>query len=153
MSMEQLSEGLRIVEANRSRGFFAGARDPALIAAAESALGGAFPPTYREFLQRLGAGNFGASEFYGVIDDNFDDSEVPNGIWLTLRERTDSKLPKSLVVIGSTGDGGYYCLGLENGRETPVVVFDPGTPAAQQLPEVVAKDFGEFFLSEVRSRL
>ena len=153
MSMEELNEGIRIVEANRSRGFFAGPRDPALITAAESALGGTFPPTYRAFLRHLGAGNFGASEFYGVIDDNFEDSEVPNGIWLTLRERTDSKLPKSFAVIGSTGDGSYYCLGLENGQETPVVVLDPGIPAAQQRPEVVAKDFGEFFLNEVRARL
>ncbi len=58
--MEELNEGIRIVEANRSRGFFAGPRDPALITAAESALGGTFPPTYRAFLRHLGAGNFGA---------------------------------------------------------------------------------------------
>jgi hypothetical protein len=154
MSLPNFATALRLVESNCSRGFFAGPRDPALIAAAESALGGKFPPSYREFLKTLGAGNFGSAEFYGVIDDNFEDSEVPNGIWLTLRERVDSKLPHALVVVGSTGDSAYYCLELSDIGETSVVVYYPGLPAQKQAkPEIIAPDFGSFFLQQVQAQL
>lgn len=154
MSLQNLNAGLLLVESNRSRGFFAGPRPPALIDAAEAALGGVFPPSYREFLKTLGAGNFGSSEFYGLIDDNFEDSEVPNGIWLTLRERVDSTLPSALAVVGTTGDGAYYCLEMSGGRETPVIVYHPGIPAQKQTkPEVVAPDFGTFFLQQIQAQL
>jgi hypothetical protein len=154
MSLQNLNAGLRLVESNRSRGFFAGPRTPALVDAAEAALGGKFPASYREFLKTLGAGNFGSAEFYGVIDDNFDDSEVPNGIWLTLRERVDSKLPPALAVVGSTGDGAYYCLELSDARETPVIVYHPALPAQKQTkPEVIAPDFGTFFFQQIQAQL
>jgi hypothetical protein len=153
MGMLDLTQGLRIIESNPARGFFAGPRDPALIAAAESALGRTFPPTYREFLQRLGAGSFGAFEFYGVTTSNFDNAKVPNGIWLTLSQRKHAKLPQDLLIIGDTGDGAYYCLKLQNGKEeAPVIIYEPGLPIEQQRFETVAKDFGEFFANQSRDQ-
>ncbi len=151
MSMADLTRAFSLVEASPSRSFFAGPRDPELVLAAENVLGGRLPPTYREFVSRLGAGNFGSFEAYGVIDDNFEHSAVPNGVWLTLNERRGSSLPKELVVIGSTGDGSYYCIELRDGEESPVIVYQPGFPAHQQHNEVVAKDFGELFLNQIRS--
>jgi hypothetical protein len=152
MGMQELTEGLRIVEGNRYRAFFAGPRDPALVAVAEYALGGKFPATYRHFLGRLGAGNFGAFEFYGVTTDNFENATVPNGIWLTLKQRKLNRLPQNLAIVGATGDGAYYCIELQNGQETPVIIYQPGLPAAQQSPQVVANDFGGFFFNEVRQQ-
>jgi len=153
MSMVDLQEALGLVAANPSQGVFAGPRDAALVASAERALGGNLSPTYREFVTRLGAGNFGAFEVYGVIDQKFEDSSVPNGVWLTLNERGESGLPEKLVIVGSTGNGDYYCVELRGGDESPVTVYQPGSPPDRQHGEQVAQDFGEFFLGGVRAEL
>lgn len=153
MSMAELVSAMDIIFANPNQGFFVGPRDSNLIAKAESALGGALPPTYREFVRRLGAGGFGSCEIYGVIDDEFEHSAVPNGVWLTLNERRESGLPKELFIVGSTGDGDYYCLEMRNGQESPVIVYRPGLPMHQQAREKVAEDFGEFFLGCVREQV
>lgn len=149
MSMADLQEALRIVAANPSRGSFAGPRDSALVVSAERALGGRLPPTYREFVTKLGAGNFGAFEIYGVINDEFEDSVVPNGVWLTLSERHENGFPNELMIIGSTGDGNYYCIELGEGDESPVTIYQLGLPADRQLRERVAHDFGEFLLEGI----
>ena len=119
MTMQNLLEGFKIIEANPNRGFFAGSRDSGLIAAAENALGCRFPPTYREFLSRLGAGNLGAFEFYGITTGNFESGKVPNGIWLTLKHHRAGRVPSNLLVIGDTGDGSYYCIELRTAGLRP----------------------------------
>jgi antitoxin YobK len=153
MSMKDLTEAIDIVEANKGLGFFAGPRDSALIAAAEESLGAKFPPTYREFLQRFGAGNSGSFEIYGITNGNFQNATVPNGIWLTLKQRSDCNISPSLVVIGDSGDGGYYAIELCAGHEGPVVLYYPGQTATQQRPQRVATDFGEYFSAGVREQL
>jgi antitoxin YobK len=121
-----------------------------LVEKAETALGGRFPPTYRKFVSQLGAGNFGSFEVYGVVDGEFRDAAIPNGIWLTLNERRESGLPSEFMIVGSTGDGAYYCVEIGIDQEAPVIVWEPGSPTYQQAVEVVASDFGEFFLSHIR---
>jgi hypothetical protein len=153
VSMADLQEALRLIATSPGQGFFAGPRDATLVASAERALGGNLPPTYREFVTKLGAGNFGAFEVYGVIEDKFEDSSVPNGVWLTLNERRESGLPEKLVIVGSTGDGDYYCVELRGGEESPVTVYQPGSPPDRQHGEQVAQDFGDFFLGGVRAEL
>lgn len=152
MSMADLQEALRLIATNAGRGFFAGPRDPALVASAERVLGG-LSPTYREFVKKLGAGNFGAFEIYGVVDEEFEDSSVPNGVWLTLNERRENGLPSELIVIGSTGDGDYYCIEQRGGEESPVLIYETGVPPERQRGEEVAQDFGEFLLSGVRDEI
>ena len=146
MSMQNFTDALNIIERTPGRSRFAGARAESLITAAEERLGLKFPPIYQEFLLRLGAGNFGSREFYGVIDDDFDDSAIPDGIWYTLNERNDG-LPPELVVVGATGDGGLYCLDMGEAGEAPVVIYEPPGSVRKR----VADDFGAFFLEEVRS--
>ena len=149
MSMTDLTTAMGILAASPSVGFFVGPREPTLIAKAENALGGELPPTYREFVRQLGAGAFGSFEVYGVVNDQFEHSTVPNGVWLTLNERRESSFPHELVIIGSTGDGDYYCLELRCGQESPVIIYQPGLPPHQQSAEKVAEDFGKFFLNHV----
>lgn len=153
MSMADLQEALRLIAGNASRGFFAGPRDPALVAAAERALGGDLSPTYGEFVKKLGAGNFGTFEIYGVVDDEFEDSSVPNGVWLTLNERRENGLSSKLIIVGSTGDGDYYCIEQRGGEESPVIVCQTGVPLERQHGEEVAQDFGEFLLYRVRDEI
>ncbi len=153
MGMADVHEALRLIAANADRGFFAGPRDSALISSAERALGGQLPPTYREFVKKLGAGNLGAFEIYGVINGDFDESSVPNGVWLTLNERRENNLPNDLIVIGSTGDGDYYCVKQSYDTDGPVIVYQTGLPAERQSYEEIAEDFGEFLLNGVRDEI
>jgi len=132
---------------------FVGERPIELVRESERELGVIFPPSYRQFLLDFGAGNFGYFEIYGVIDNNFFHSSVPNGIWLTLLERTDSSLPNNLVIIAATGDGDYYCLDCSNisGEEAPVILYSPSSNII--LKGEIAKSFGQFLYNIVNSQL
>jgi hypothetical protein len=147
--MSDLEKAFEIIEEGSDLADFEGPKDEKLVAAAEKALGLKFPPTYRRFLLELGAGSFGGAEIYGVIDGNFTDSSVPNGIWLTLQEREESQLPAILVVVAATGEGGYDCLDVRGAGEAKVVLFAPGSKS--QTLEVEAEDFGAFLLDQVRA--
>jgi hypothetical protein len=147
MGMSEFEQALDAVrDSDRAR--FVGPRDPGLVSAAEDALGVALPPTYRRFVTELGAGSVGGREFYGAIDDNFVDSSIPDGIWLTLDERERFGFPEHLVIVGDTGMGEYYVLDTSEAGaagECPVVVWVAGQSQEGDPLEVVAADFGSFF--------
>jgi antitoxin YobK len=152
LSVEDLEHALHVIAKWQDDAFFAGERAEELVARAEDALGVRFPPTYRRFVRELGAGSFGSREFYGVIDDDWADSAVPDGIWYTLSEREEG-LSDRFVVVGAVGDGTLYALDTArapDGGEAPVVVVDPGAP---DLDEDVAPDFGTFFRQQIDEEL
>jgi hypothetical protein len=152
--MQDFANAVALMESAKDLMYFVGPRDQSLIEAAEKAIGSRFPPTYREFVARYGAGNFGAFEIDGVIDANFYNSSVPNGIWLTLKRRRSGDLPIDLLAVGDDGMGGYYCIELLDGKEGHVIVCEPGAAPPDKLPrEFIANDFGEFLLSGVLARL
>jgi hypothetical protein len=116
------------------------------IIAAESSLGIKFPPSYREFLQRFGAGTIGFYEIFGLSE-----TEGPNDppLWRnvvkeTLRSRKSAKgtIPDAYVVFTSDGQGCRFFLDTskpdENG-ESPVIGWGPGVEG-----DVVATTFLEF---------
>lgn len=152
MSMKDLEEAFELVEHNDDQADFDGPKSDNLLKKAEQTLGLPFPATYRTFLSRLGCGDIAGAEFYGVIKDDFENSAPPDAIWLTLRQRQIGQVPSSLIIVGSSGNGGYYGLDSSvstSGGEHPVVEWWPG-PKQQS---TVAKDFGEFFLRSVRKAL
>jgi hypothetical protein len=100
---------------------------------------------YRRFLEELGCGDIAGEEFFGIIGDDFVNSSVPNGVWVTLTER-DSGLPPSLVVV-AVGDGSLFVLDTsrrDSDGESPVLLWRPGQQDTDAL-ERVTGDFGEFF--------
>lgn len=150
--MADLETALWLIRSRPNLAGFVGERDETLVATAEAALGRPFPPTYRRFVKELGAGGFGSFEFYGVIDDDFEHSAVPNGVWGTLQARRYG-LPEELILVADAGYGGIeYALDTaeqDEEGECPVVTWTArGTPR-----EVVAADFGEFLLGNVRQQL
>jgi antitoxin YobK len=152
MSMKDLEEAFGLIEHNHDQADFDGPKSDKLLNKAEQRLGLLFPATYRTFLSRLGCGDIAGAEFYGVIKDDFENSAVPDAIWLTLRQRQIAQAPLSLIIVGSTDNGGYFALDssvTSNDGENPVVEWWPG-PKTQL---AVAKDFGEFFLRSVREAL
>lgn len=150
MSMSELLQAFDLAEANSGDADFDGPKDEKLIRSAEQALGLSFPTTYREFLLRLGCGDIMGLEFYGVINGDFENSSIPDAIWLTLDQRKSSSLPLNLVLIAETGEGGYYALDIQetSTEESEVVEWTPGTGASL---ESVSSDYGAFFLERITS--
>jgi len=142
----------RALIAEAGGGDFEGPKPEALVARAEAALGLVFPPSYRQFLLELGCGSVGGFEVYGLVDDDFTHSAVPDAIWLTLEERRNVGLDPRYVVIGTLGDGTLDCLDtvhLDREGEAPVVQLS----AEGEDPVKLADSFGEYFLTEVESAL
>ncbi|CAN7328376.1 SMI1/KNR4 family protein [Phenylobacterium sp. LjRoot164] len=118
-------------------GDFVGPRDERMVAQAEAALGGEFPPSFREFTRQLGAGSYGSFEVYGLIDNTFG-GPGPDAVWVTLSERHNGSVPNDAVIVGDSGDGGWYWerLGAEDG---PIFLTSAGG-ATQQ----VASSFADY---------
>ena len=156
MSMQDYETAVFLMNQHPEKMDFCGPRPESLVREAEQALGLNFSPIYRRFLLEFGAGNFGAEEIYGVTHSNFTKSAVPNGIWMTLKSRKETKypLPDNLIVIANDGTGIDFCLRhTTDGLEPRVITFIVGIPAAQQRPELIAEDFGQFFLERVQFEL
>jgi antitoxin YobK len=152
VSLEDYRFGRDLIEAHADEADFEGERSEQLVEQAEAALGRAFPPSYRAFVRELGAGDIGGEEFYGIVDEDFENSGVPDAIWLTLRHRGSSNLPDSMILVGDTGDGSYYAL--ETARadaagEAPVVVWTPGAWRPEDDHEQIAPSFGSFFADAI----
>lgn len=152
MSMESLKKAFEIINSfDPLESDFSGEQSDDLILKAEKALGFTFPPTYRYFVKNYGCGDFRGLEIYGVVSDNFVDSRIPNGIWLTLKKRKQFNIPHSVLIISDTGDGYYYVIDTSKKNadgESPVFVWfvDKSPPT-----EKVNEDFGDFFLEQVTS--
>ena len=153
MGTAEVLEGLDLVERSPDRSYFLGARDDEIVSAVEQELGLQFPPSYRMFVRRLGAGSFGSSEFYGVIDRDIAESGIPDAAWVTLRMRSEGGLAPTFLVVGSDGMGAYYVLDAAKdigAHESPVYVWEPGRSSSQSSLEVLAEDFGSYFLDVAR---
>jgi antitoxin YobK len=151
MSMEDLDRVLELVHEHEDEGTFAGPRG-ALLPAAEEALGHPLPPTYRRFIEELGAGDLAGVEIYGVIDDDFENSSVPDAIWFSLTERKDNELPEGLVLVMQEVAGFYAALdtrGIAPGGEAPVVAWFQGPETADRL----ADDFGAYVREQLENAL
>jgi antitoxin YobK len=156
LSLEDYREAASLISAHSDSARFGGERAADLVERAEAALGVRFPPSYRAFVRELGAGHIAGEEFYGITGDEFVDSSVPNGIWLTLREREDSGLPEHLVIVYEDGEGDYYALDTSEGGnegENPLVRWVPGASQPDDDLEPVAEDFGTFFRARVQEGL
>ena len=150
MSIEDIATARRLIEANAEDADFDGPKDPALVAAAERALGVTFSPSYREFLTTMGCGSVAGFEVYGIINDDFENSSVPDMVWVTRRNRPRG-LPENYLIIGDSGDGGHLVLDAAAGRadgEHPVLLWQRSGAT-----EVLGQDFGRFFLAEVQAAL
>jgi hypothetical protein len=151
MSMDDLRQALDLISEREDEADFVGPRGE-LIDAAEQTLGHPLPPTYRTFLSELGAGDIAGLEVYGIVDDDFENSSVPDAIWLTIDERGDDGLPEGLVPIMQDYDGSFAAIDMRRAGpdgEAPVVAWFPG----QDDVEPLADDFGAFLLERLRDAL
>ncbi len=157
MGMAELQAALKLIASHPERSHFVGPRSEALVDAAETALGVILPPSYREFLLKLGAGAFGSEEVYGVIREDIVNSGIPDAFWLTLRARKEWPLPPSMVVVYFDGGTGYFVLDTtrrDASAESPLLLWYPDLSSrGGRGQEIVALDFGSFLLETVESEL
>jgi hypothetical protein len=147
MSMTHYEQAVRLIEEHE--GDFEGPKSEAFVAKAEAALDLVFPPTYRRFLRELGCGDIGGLEIYGIVDDDFVNSSVPDGIWLTLENRKVIRLNPAVIIISDVGDGTFYGIDTSERNaegESPVRIYSVNG----EYSEKEADDFGAFLLKEVR---
>ena len=148
MSIEKYQQARQLIE-DAGGGDFEGPKPEALVARAETALGLTFPPSYRRFLLEMGCGDINGLEIYGLINDKFENSTVPNGIWLTLNERRGIGLHPSYVLIGEGGEGTLYALDTRQaGKGGEALVLRLSVDGKQI--ERVAESFGDYFLEAVQ---
>ena len=153
MSMKDLDRALAIVAEHGGQASFVGPRSEIVVRSAEKALGLKLPPTYRRFLRELGAGSFGAAEIYGVVDIDFENSAVPDAVWVTVGARENDDLPADLVVVGHEDDE-ITCLQIRpEAEEGPVMVINAGEDPERVGTRTAAEDFGAYLLSRVEEEL
>ena len=153
--MRDYEEALAFIEEHLDDADFE-AQPEERVARAEQELGLTFPPSYRRFLIEFGAGGVGGEEIYGLINDDFEDARPPQAIGLTRELRRDGQVADALVVIYNLGQGSYFAIDTGSagpGDEAPVVAFTPGVHMAGDELEVVASDFGAFFLETMRASI
>jgi hypothetical protein len=146
MSLKNLYLAFELIE--EMGGDFAGSKSDKLIQKAQEALGVNFPVSYTTFLKKYGCGSVNGIEIYGVIDDSFFDSCVPDAIWVTLEQRKFG-LPDYYVVVYNTGFGSLFSINtsiLNEFGESPVVSFNEDGE-----DEIIANDFGTFLLNELKT--
>jgi hypothetical protein len=152
MSLVTYQKAKQVIQTNEDIADFIGGRTNELIKLAEEKLDITFTGLYLNYLQTFGAGNFGAQEIYGIINDDFENSSVPDAIWYTLSERKAINLPNNLLIIYDTGSDELFCLDfnqLDEKKEPKVVSFVPGIELTKQRYEIIANDFGDFLLDLV----
>jgi antitoxin YobK len=148
---DDLKRAFHAIAANPGLSDFLGPVGDASIADAEASLSVKFPPTYRQFLKRYGAGSFGGQEIYGVVGRD----GVPDVVWTNLRLRESGELGKGTVAINAVGNGQLICLESraddDPQREQRVVAVWPGSE--DEGVEEVAPHFGAFLVDLVKTEL
>ena len=118
--------------------------DPSRITAAENLLSLKFPPSYKAFLNTLGAGGCASEEFYGITRCDLIEGVVPNAIGVTLDARKTRNMPESFIVVGDAGYGPKYVI------DTSQLVADGENPILfyhlNGLTEKLYDSFGDFML-------
>lgn len=156
MSTKTYQKAKKIILKNKDLADFEGKKSAKLITKAEAAVGLKFSGSYLDYLQTFGAGNFGSEEVYGIIDEDFEDSSVPDAIWYTLNLRKSINLPANFLAIYDTGSEEIFCLDFQStdaAGEPKVVALDLGYALDDQTIEVIADDFGDFLLELVEEEL
>jgi len=151
MTMHDYEAARDLLEQHRDRADFVGPRDPRLIERAESVLDVRFPPTYRRFLLEYGAGSFGGTEIYGVIDDDFEDASIPDGVWNALEHRRNETLPVHLFEFHVPGDGEAICLDFSAPGDEALVVG--AWPGSNERTEILFDDFGAWLMEAVEDEV
>src|SRR5437660_11543820 len=138
--MVSIAKAAEIIDAHPEMAEFAGGVPFEEIWVAEGSLGVSFPESYKEFLQKYGAGIFAGQAIYGL---GVPDTNLPNVVFATETLRTsDDFFPVDLEVIHDTGEGDILSLA------TSRMNADNECPVRQSIPVM---SFDEHMFEPIQS--
>ncbi|MCZ7416996.1 MULTISPECIES: SMI1/KNR4 family protein [unclassified Streptomyces] len=120
--------------------------DAGTMAAAESDLGVAFPPSYRRLIEEFGTWDITGEEFLGVYQTLAMGQKLLGSVAETLDARSQYGMPSDLIVVMFDGMGGLVVLDssqVNQEGEYPVLVWNPGVVDRESM-ERLGDDFGSF---------
>ena len=153
-----LKEAFALMEKNFSEEqiYNAGPKDQKLINSLEIILKIKFPVSYKEFIEKIGMGGPDSLLISG-IRTNMEQELASTGLgWSVLNDRENFNIPNHIIILDEIGDGSSYALDLSQmnaENECPVVIWPLNGYEDTPVLEVVAKDFGEFFLNMVKEEI
>lgn len=129
----------------------AGSKEFSLIDKAEAALGVHFPKSYREFLNKWGVFWFEGLEYYGVIDDDFENAGIPDVVWVNRQLRASEDFPNNLIVFSNRDGVQYWCMdtsAMNSNNECPIVLWDN---VRKKVAESFDISFTDFVVDELEA--
>jgi len=156
--IEKFQKSVNLIESNFTEGacFFDGPYAEADVQLSEKKLGITFPTSYRAFLKKYGNGGINAFDVSGLSKFNYNNTGTGGIIYETLKLRKDFAVPNHIITVSDTGDGSYYALDLSQmntENECPVVIWPLGGYEDTPVLELVAPDFGTWFLERVQEEI
>lgn len=133
-----------------------GSKANSFIIALEEFLNVKLPASYIQFVEKMGFGGANSLMVFGIVCKTVPELETSGVGWLNLKFRKDFDTPKHIFLINDVGDGSYYALDLsqmDEDNECPVVIWPLNGYEDTPVLEIVAKDFGEFFLNKVKEQI
>jgi len=156
MGMHDLHAAYTLIDRHPNLNHFRGRQSEAKIRGAETALGCLFPPTYRDFLRRLGGGGFGSVPFQYLSGRRYPDTTDEDLVGYVLRCRTDLGDPDYIISVCVPDFLLRACLDLryvDEGGEMPIVHWASFYTRPRKRHRRLAPDFGRFLLAKVRGAI
>ena len=158
MSMKDLQKGINLAEKffTKQENAFSTKKPPLLVDTAEQILGVKFPLTYRTFVETKGHGGPGNVFIPGIFENDLNKIKDSGVVWGVLEDRNGLGYPMHLIKLYDVGEGTTYCLDtsqMNEEGECPVVAWPLGGYEETPVLEVVAEDFGKFFLDMVHRQI
>lgn len=157
MVTERINEAIAILEKQEVSFECSGPKSIELIKKAEEILGCKLPESYCYFLEKLGNFHIGSFCIFGLLNNEINNVATSGFVWGVLNDRERFKQPKHLITLeDDLGDGAAYALDLSqmnDENECPVVIWPIGGYETTPVLEIVAPDFGTWFLNEVKEQI
>ncbi|WP_324616878.1 MULTISPECIES: SMI1/KNR4 family protein [Pseudomonas] len=107
-----------------------------------------FPPSYRAFLQKIGALAFAGDTYYGITKDGLTSNSVPCVAFATVKARFQNDADDGMVVIKSSGYGPIYSIdtsSVDSNGESPVI--ETGLSFKRDKDKIIVSPSFEVFFS------
>ena len=149
----EYTDALKLIAQNSNLWNCVGPIPDQVVARAESKLGCAFPPEYRDFLLRFGCGSFGSFEVYGIVGSDIEVACVPNGVWLTQDEQNNGCIPTDKIILASLGNGEYYTINCGTEENGIISIVHPSADPEYYSEEKLHPNLGAFLMEQLTWQL
>lgn len=158
MSVEDLEKAFKLTSENFNQNecYCSTPKSEELIREAEKILNVKFPRTYKNFIRKIGWGGPKGLLIPGIRVDDPAELSSTGLVWGVLKDRKDSGYPDHIIGLYDLGEGTTYCLDLSQMNkegECPVVVWPLEGYEATPVLEILAEDFGKFYLDMIEEQI